>query len=279
MRVRIVWKPGGTFSRAQTAETEPPPEALVDLCSQILWGLDDGPPDLDHSLAMLKVAADHGTTDIVAAPRTSFEYLDPQIIARRVAELQARSNGSVRIYAGCTVHLTFDNIREVLADPQKYSINGQNHLLVELPGLFVPPATESILANFIDAGIVPVICQPERNPLLQRSLQRAQNWIAMGCFLQVAAGSVLGLFGKTERDCAWDLIGKGMVHVIASNARDARQNSPRLDAAWRLIKHKWGEDVARRLLVENPMTIIQGRAVRRKPIAPMIPGRNADSAS
>ena len=35
---------------------------MVDIHSHILWGLDDGPETLDESLAMLRMAADSGTT-------------------------------------------------------------------------------------------------------------------------------------------------------------------------------------------------------------------------
>ena len=41
---------------------------MIDVHSHILPGLDDGSPDLEESVAMVRLAAETGTTDIVATP-------------------------------------------------------------------------------------------------------------------------------------------------------------------------------------------------------------------
>jgi protein-tyrosine phosphatase len=247
---------------------EVPPQALIDTCAHILWGVDDGPSGIDQSIAMLKVAAEHGTTDIVAASRASFEYpFDPQVIAQRVDEIRARCDGSIRIHTGCALHFGLGNIRDALANPHKYAINGRNHLLVEFSDVVIPPATEDILDKFRAKGIVPVIGHPERNPLLQRSPERLQAWITQGCVLQLTARSLSGHFGPIEQRCAWDLLGAGMVHAIASDAHDAFQRPPRLDAAWRRVKHELGELTAKKLLIDNPLAMIQSaEELGRKPL-------------
>jgi protein-tyrosine phosphatase len=259
MKVRVIWKPGGMRNRSAGAELEAPPQALVDTCAHILWGVDDGPGGLDQSIAMLKVAVEHGTTDIVAASRASLEYpFNPEVIAQRIDEIRARCDGSIRIHTGCTLHFGLGNIRDALANPHKYAINGQTHLLVEFSDVVLPPATEEILRKFRAKGVVPVISHPERNPVLQRSPERLQAWISMGCVLQVTARSLSGHFGPIEQRFAWDLLGAGMVHAIASDAHDALHRPPRLDAAWRRIKHELGEITAKKLLIDNPSAMIQG---------------------
>jgi protein-tyrosine phosphatase len=258
MKVRVIWKPGSVRNRSGDAVMEAPPQALVDTCAHILWGVDDGPGGLDQSIAMLKVAVEHGTTDIVAASRASFEYpFDPQVIAQRVDEIRARCDGSIRIHTGCALHFGLGNIRDALANPHKYAINGRTHLLVEFSDVVIPPATEDILDKLRAKGIVPVIGHPERNPILQRCPERLQAWISMGCVLQVTARSLSGHFGPVEQRCAWDLLGAGMVHAIASDAHDALHRPPRLDAAWRRVKHELGELTAKKLLIDNPLAMIQ----------------------
>ena len=260
MKVRVVWKPGGIRNGALDREMEAPPQALVDSCAHILWGVDDGPGGIDQSLAMLKVAAEHGTTDIVAAPRASLEYpFDPQVIAKRADEIRARCRGSIRIHTGCALHFGLGNIRDALANPQKYAINGRTHLLMEFSDVVIPPASEDILAKFRAKGIVPVISHPERNPILQRWPERLRAWISLGCVLQVTARSLSGHFGPIEQRCAWDLLAAGMVHSIASDAHDALHRPPRLDAAWRRVKQEFGELIAKKLLIDNPTAMIHSR--------------------
>jgi protein-tyrosine phosphatase len=259
MKVRVVWKPGSMRNRPGDAVLEAPPQALIDTCAHILWGVDDGPGGVDQSIAMLKVAADHGTTDIVAASRANFEYpFDPQLIAQRVAEIRSRCDGSIRIHTGCAFHFGLGNIRDALANPYKYAINGRTHLLVEFSDVVIPPATEDILDKFRAKGIVPIIGHPERNPILQRWPERLKAWISRGCVLQVTARSLSGHFGPIEQRCAWDLLGAGMVHSIASDAHDAIRRPPRLDGAWRRVKQEFGELTAKKLLIDNPSAMIQG---------------------
>jgi protein-tyrosine phosphatase len=267
MKVRVIWKPGSMRNRSADAEVDAPPQALVDTCAHILWGVDDGPAGLDQSIAMLKVAVEHGTTDIVAASRASFAYpFDPQVIAQRVAEIRTGCSGSIRIHTGCAFHFSLANIRDALANPHKYAINGRTHLLVEFSDVVIPPAAEEILDKFRGKGIVPVVSHPERNPILQRCPERLQAWISMGCVLQVTARSLSGHFGPIEQRFVWDLLGAGMVHAIASDALDPLHRPPRLDAAWRRVKHEFGELTAKKLLIDNPSTMIQGpEEISRKP--------------
>jgi len=268
MKVRVVWKSAGIRNGSRRTQMEAPPQALVDSCAHILWGVDDGPRRIDQSIAMLKVAAEHGTTDIVAASRASFEYpFDPKVIAQRADEIRAQCNDSIRIHTGCDFHFSLGNIRDALANPQKYTIDGRNFLLVEFSDVVIPPATEDILRKFTAKGITPIIGHPERNLILQHSPERLRAWISLGCVLQITARSLSGHFGKVEQRCAWDILRQGMGYVIASDARDMIRNPARLDAAWRLVKRDLGEDAAKRLLIDNPRAILQGPAVVRKPAA------------
>ena len=60
---------------------------MVDIHSHVLWGMDDGSPDENVSLEMLRMAAEAGTTDIVATPHSNAEYeYVPEIIDERLIE-------------------------------------------------------------------------------------------------------------------------------------------------------------------------------------------------
>src|ERR1019366_2721389 len=62
---------------------------LVDIHSHILPGLDDGAESLDDALSMVKMAAEAGTTDIVASPHANDRYAyHPETVHAKVAELQ-----------------------------------------------------------------------------------------------------------------------------------------------------------------------------------------------
>jgi protein-tyrosine phosphatase len=143
---------------------------MVDIHSHILWGLDDGPETLDESLAMLRMAADCGTTDIVATPHANSRYnFDPAVITSRIEELGSYP-GLPRIHRGCDFHLSALNIEDALQNPAKYTINFGRYLMVELPEMFSPDSIARVLRSLSSQDMLPVITHPERNPVLQRSL-------------------------------------------------------------------------------------------------------------
>ena len=257
MKVRIVINPPSWMDSASIAE--PPPQALVDVHSHCLWGLDDGAKSFDDSLAMLKMAARHGTTDIVVTPHANFQYpFDPAVIAERLAALRAHPDLPVRLHNGCDFHLSFGNIREALANPHKFTINGLKYLLVEFADNLIPPTIEEVLRRFLAQDVVPIVTHPERNPVLQQSVSRMRDWVSMGCLLQITGQSLSGEFGKFAKRSAWELVKEDLAHIVASDAHDTSYRTTRLDGAWRLLKQEVNEMVASRLLIHNPQAVIQG---------------------
>jgi protein-tyrosine phosphatase len=236
---------------------------LIDIHSHILWGLDDGARECDDSVAMLRIAAEFGTTDIVATPHFDLRYaFQPELMNDRIAQLTGASSGVPRIHRGCDFHLSYDNIQDALAFPTKYTINGLGYLLVELAEAFVPRSLDEILRQFVLRGIVPVITHPERNPLLRRDLPRLEKWVNFGCAVQITAQSLGDRFGKQARRSAWTMLKKGLVHVVASDAHDVKHRPPRLDIARSVLMKEMGASAATLLLVQNPAAILTGEPIR-----------------
>ncbi len=232
---------------------------MIDIHSHVLWGMDDGAPTQEISLEMLRQAAEGGTTDIVATPHSNGEFeFRPDLIAERIRDLTERSGGNPRIHRGCDFHLSFDNVSEALETPHKFSINGHRYLLVEFSDLHVPDSMDKVLDKLLGIDLIPVITHPERNPILRKDLPRLETWINQGCLVQVTAMSVLGGFGKSAATAARQMLAKGMVHVIASDAHDPVHRHPRLDEAYAAVTAEYGGDTAELLFKDNPGSIIRG---------------------
>ena len=235
---------------------------MVDIHSHILWGLDDGAETLEESLAMLKLAAESGTTDIVATPHANSRYrYQPELIQQRIAEASAGISGKPRIHHGCDFHLSFDNVQAAMEDPAKYAINGGHYLLVEFPD--GPLAgMKRVLTTLIDCGLTPIITHPERNRQLRRIDDEFVELVRMGCLVQVTAQSLLGRFGKHAEESAWEMVDRGLAHFIASDAHDTQDRPPRLDLAFEALSHRAGQSHAQLLSIENPSAVLSGERVR-----------------
>jgi protein-tyrosine phosphatase len=219
--------------------------------------VDDGSPSLDISLEMLRQAARHGTSQMVATPHANLDYpYDPAVIAERFAELQAANDSGMKLHLGCDFHLAYEYIEDALANPRKYTIAGGAYLLVEFSDFVILKTTGEIFSSLLRHGMRPVITHPERNLLLQKRLDDLGEWVAMGCGIQVTGQSLLGDFGSRAQKFAERLLDEGLVHVVASDAHDLEHRPPRLDLAYERVAGEWGEEGARHLFVENPGAVL-----------------------
>lgn len=242
---------------------------MIDIHSHILPGLDDGARDLDESVAMVRLAAGAGTTDIVATPHSDLEYTyDLETVEQKIAELTAAAGGAVRIHRGCDFHMAYENIHDALENPSRYTINGKKYLLIEFSELLIPQTTEEVLRRMFEAGIVPVVTHPERNSLLRNHSPRLETWVQSGCCLQVTAHSFFGKFGERAKRFSDDLLSRGLVHVVASDAHDTAYRPPRLDEAYQYIENRCGRETADLLCVKNPSAMLSGEPIRHPHPAP-----------
>jgi protein-tyrosine phosphatase len=226
---------------------------MVDIHSHICYGVDDGARTIEESIAMLEMASAGGTTDIVATPHSDLKFhFHPEVVAERVAELQARMGDRIRIHRGCDFHLFFDNIRSCLEDRTKYTINGKRYLMVEFADSSIPKTINDVFNSFLQKNITPVITHPERNALLMGRVADMVSWVRAGCLIQVTAASFTGRFGKSAEANCRRLMDRKMVHFVASDAHDTEWRPPDMRQARAIVAEKWGEATAERLFEIYP---------------------------
>lgn len=224
--------------------------------------MDDGAETLDDSLALARLAFEHGTTDLVATPHANLSYkYDAALIATRLDDLNQRLAGSPRLYSGCDFHLSYENIQDALAHPRKYTINQNRYLLVEFSDLLVFKNTPEILSRLQEHDMLPVITHPERNGLLRQRIENIAEWVAAGARVQVTAQSVLGLFGSKARDFSKTLLDRGLVHFIASDAHESQRRTTRLDESYAWVTKNYSDDLAEQLFVTNPRATLTGEDI------------------
>ena len=208
---------------------------------------------------MVKMAAEAGTTDIVATPHADLQYkFQPTVIHERIVALQAEVGGSIRIHRGCDFHLAYDNIQDALAHPTKYTINHKQYLLVEFSEMTIFPTTTEMFERLLSARMVPIITHPERNSLLRQRVAELSKWVEMGCLLQITGGSFLGNFGDRAKTWSDSMMDRGLVHIVASDGHDLEHRPPVLDEVGQYLEKKYGAEAAELLTTANPMAIIQG---------------------
>jgi protein-tyrosine phosphatase len=235
---------------------------MIDIHSHILPGLDDGSPDLETSLAMARLAAQHGTTDLVASPHCDFQFsFDPAVVEAGIDELNRACTGTLRIHYGCDFHLHYENVQQAIANPAAYAVNHGSYLLVELPDLLAIRGAEAALRQLISARLSIIITHPERNGVLRRQLPLLASWVEEGIFLQVTAQSLFGAFGRSAKTAAVELLRRGLVHFIASDGHDLQRRPPRLDQAFAWVASEFDQATAERLFLTHPAAVLSGEPI------------------
>ena len=239
---------------------------MYDVHSHILPGLDDGAKTVDEFLAMARAAAAGGTRVMLATPHRrdvtedfSITYLG-ELFAEMVDELDARGVG-LTLALGMENHLDAD-LPEALSRGEALTMNGARYALVELPFFGHPGWVEPALADIQESGVTPVLAHPERIEMLQRDPDLLRAFVERGMLTQVTAGSVTGLWGDEVKRLTHDLLGRGLVHVLASDthAPDGPR-SPALLPGMRAAAEIVGAEKARAMVVDAPRAVIEGREV------------------
>jgi protein-tyrosine phosphatase len=235
---------------------------MVDLHCHILPGIDDGAQTIEDSIAMAEDAIQDGITCVVATPHASTEYhFDYGKVRAAREQLQSRLDGRLTIATGCDFHLNPENLLALKNDAAPFCINQKDYLLVEFNEFSIPPAMDQTLHELHLMGLRPIITHPERNGILRAQPERLLAWVRLGCYAQVTAGSLTGVFGSGAQEDAWTWIDQGLVHFVSSDGHNTARRPVKLRFAYEVVSRERGKELAEALLLENPKAALGGASL------------------
>lgn len=248
---------------------------MIDLHCHILPKIDDGPQSWEDSLAMARMAAKDGITDLVATPHFGKVFYQQELDSIRKAvhllNQRLKEEGvALNIYPGGDVALDSD-LQEWATSGRLPTIadNGRYFLLEPPEGLSLE-GIQQLVFELKLANLTPIITHPER-------MEAGDNWawlrrlVDLGCLSQLTGMSITGGFGPKARKHALHLLNHGLAHIIASDAHSPRHRPPQLSPAREALIDIVGSERTLLMLKTWPLAVLEGREFELPP--PMAPRR------
>lgn len=228
-----------SFFKRKRVSSDAPFEGLrCDVHSHLIPGIDDGSPDLETSLELIRGLVSLGYKKIITTPHINADVYTntPEIIrageATVSAELRKR-NIDVEFHAAAE-YLMDDGFTRKVAAGGPFLTLKDNLVLVEFS--FVVPAmnVKQVLFDLQVKGYQPVLAHPERYLYFGANKGWYEQLRDAGCLFQMNLLSFRGHYGKEAQQLAEYLVKKGYVDLLGTDLHRAAHldglRSPRVAA-------------------------------------------------
>lgn len=237
---------------------------MIDIHSHILPGVDDGVKTEDEAVEFARMAVTDGVRTIVATPHCKEGFYEngmPEVMpaVERLRTRLATEQVPLELLPGAEVHIAPDLVSRVRDGRAPTLADNGTTLLLELSLRHYPVELENLVFELKLAGIEPVFAHPERIRFFQDDMRRYEVLVRQGAVGQITTGSLLGVFGTEIREFSEELMVKGLVHVIASDAHNVRGRPPVLRETLEVAAEMVGGARAAAMVGSAPQALIAGK--------------------
>ena len=240
-------------------------QPTIDIHCHIMPGVDDGSPDTQTSLEMLRIAEKNGITHMILTPhhKPMHHNVSPEhnvLYRKRLLEKAKEAGIKVKLFSGNEIYYSDETMEELIRG-EICSLAGSDYVLVEFHPSNPFRAIQNAINRVQGAGYIPIIAHVERYSDIVQHSSRVGDIIDMGCYIQVNASSIMGKYGLGIAHFTKKLLKDEMVHFVASDAHDAAKRSPALLECRSFVERKYGEDYAARIFCINAANVIRNAKI------------------
>ena len=236
---------------------------MIDLHCHLLPGIDDGPSDMATAIQLARQAVKDGVVCSVLTPHIHHGRWENtcKSINESLLEFKSVLNSediALDTLMAAEVRLGPEILTMIVEGQVPFlgTWNDSKVILLEMPHSHILPGTEKLVEWLLNKNVLPMIAHPERNKDVMRRLDKLDPLIDLGCLFQVTAGSLVGQFGEKAQYRAEELLDKGVVTVLASDAHNPKTRPVNLSSGYKAACAWFGQKEADNLVTANPATII-----------------------
>lgn len=242
--------------------------------AHVLPGIDDGPRDLEGSLAMVEASERAGVATLVATPHVREDHPEvrPDELAGRVTELcdelRARAIDVAVVTGGEVAVTTAVDMSDAELRLVTLGGNGRD-LLIETPYAPLTSMFDTVLDDLIARGFRLTLAHPERSSTLQEEPERLASLVNLGVLIQVTGGSLARPRRSRARRLGLRMLGRRWCHVLASDSHGLELQRPDLRETLRIAQDERAAPPAelRWMVTDAPGAILAGEELPPRPAA------------
>lgn len=236
-----------------------------DIHSHILPGVDDGSQSLEESMAMLDIAYQEGTRNVMLTPHymRGRNQCNKEELNKRFLDFQQevkRKYPDMQLYLGNEI-LYEDGIVDDLKAGMIQTMNDTKYVLVEFNIRISYNQLYQAIRKLTNARYRPIIAHVERYRCLFKHMERIDELVRMETYLQMNISSVYG--GWLDEDARWckKLVREGYISFFGTDAHDLENRAPYITdyVAW--IEKKCGVDALEQMFVTNAKKMIENQYI------------------
>lgn len=224
----------------------------TDIHSHILPGIDDGSPDIETSITLIKGLMEFGITKSIATPhiisdmyRNTPETIDAALTVLKKALAKEKMNFEVSAAAEYMMDAYFF---ELLQAKTKLLTIKDNIVLTEFSYATMPNSPEKMSFAIITEGYKPILAHPERYPYYYNDYKSFNRLADLGFALQVNLLSLTGYYGKEAAKAAIYMLKNNLISYVGTDLHHERH----LDA----FNYAFDKDVFKKYLADKEWNVL-----------------------
>lgn len=193
----------------------------TDMHSHLLPGIDDGSPDIETSLELIKGMKALGYNKLITTPHVMWDMYrnTPRIINEKlnlVRKALADAAIDIEIHAAAEYFLD-EHVEELLEKKEPLLTVSGNKVLAEFSMAFAPYNIKDVLFEMQMQGYQPIIAHPERYVYFQRNKEFYTELRDIGVLFQLNILSLGGHYGKSVLELASYLLKNGFYDLVGTD--------------------------------------------------------------
>ena len=192
-----------------------------DIHSHLIPGIDDGSPEMETTIVLLKKFIDLGYKKVITTPHVMSDYYknNPEIILSGLNNVRKeikKQNLNIEIEAAAEYNLE-PEFEKLLDNGKLLSFGAEKYLLFELSFFDEPLRLNETIWKMIEKGFRPVLAHVERYGYWHNNYDKVEEMINRGVKLQLNIGSVTGAYGPEVKKFAERLIKDEIIEFVGSD--------------------------------------------------------------